>query len=627
MRGVILELYSGSSEEFVSLTWGHHIADILETAFVDYFGRYPSPSEKNSWQHSLEALCAIIKEEKLLNHGIALEYSLPQSSRRLDCMITGVDSRSTPHAVVVELKQWTEVGPSAFDECVTTFVGGRHRDVLHPSVQVGQYQQYLTDTVTAFSSGAISLASCSYLHNRNASEGGELFAQRHASALSRYPIFCADEKPEFGGFLRRRLSGGEGMKVLSTVAASRFEPTKKLLGHVAKMVEHQRAYVLLDEQRVVYQSVLHEARQAVSRPTKTAVIVRGGPGTGKSVVALTLVGALSKAGVNVRHATGSRAFTEHVRQLVGSRASVLFNYFNSYTRSPRDCVDVLILDEAHRIRKTSANRFTRAQDRPDRAQVDELVEAAKVSVFFLDDLQVVRPGEVGSVDLIREAAGRAGARVLEYDLEAQFRCSGSEAFINWVDDLLGVRVTANPVWFEDDPFDFRIVDSPRALQGLIVERAREGFAARLTAGFCWPWSDPSPDGTLIHDVQIGDWSMPWNAKPEAGRLVGVPRAQLWASDPRGIDQVGCVYTAQGFEYDYAGVIFGEDLRFDPDRGEWMAERTRSYDRPLRAAGSDFDRLVRHVYRVLLTRGMRGCYVYFMDEATRDFVKGRIRPRA
>lgn len=624
MWGVGMELYSGSSQEFISLTWDNRIADILEEAFVSYFGHRPGVSEKNSWQHSLEALCAVVKEERLTEHGIALEYSLPQSSKRLDCMITGVDARSAPNAVVVELKQWTDVEPSAADECVTTFVGGRLRDVLHPSVQVGQYHQYLKDTVTAFSSETVSLASCSYLHNRNASAGGELFAARHARALERYPIFCADEKPRFGGFLRSRLAGGEGMDVLEMVKASRFEPTRKLLSHVAEMVKNQDAYVLLDEQQVVYQSVLHEARSAARRQSKTVIIVKGGPGTGKSVVALTLVGALSKAGVNVRHATGSRAFTGNVRQLVGSRASVLFNYFNSYVHVPPDSVDVLILDEAHRIRQTSADRFTKAADRPTRAQVDELVQAAKVSVFFLDDLQTVRPLEVGSVGLIRDAGTRNGAHILEYELEAQFRCSGSEAFINWVDDLLGIRTTANPVWFENDPFDFRIVGSPQQLRELIEERSRDGFAARMTAGFCWPWSDPNSDGTLVSDVHIGDWSMPWNAKPDAGRLVGAPRAQLWASDPRGINQIGCVYTAQGFEYDYAGVVFGEDLRFDPDADTWIADRAKSCDRTVRSARADFDGLVRHVYRVLLTRGMKGCYVYFMDPATRDYAKGRMR---
>ena len=375
---------------------------------------------------------------------------------------------------------------------------------------------------------------------------------------------------------------------------------------------------------VVFNSVLAQAREGFHDRKKVVLLVRGGPGTGKSVIAINLVGALARLGYNAQHATGSKAFTGNIRRVVGLRASQQFKYWNIYGRAERNEVDALILDEAHRLRAVSTNRFTPRELRSGLPQVDEIIRAAKVSVFFIDDLQVVRPEEVGSSDVIREAAARNGAELCEFELETQFRCSGSEAFVNWVDNTLDIRRTANVLWQPSDNYEFEIIDSIHDLEGMIRSRAGEGHTARLSAGFCWPWSDPNSDGTLVSDVQVDGWDMPWNAKPDAGRLApGIPKADYWASDPGGINQVGCIYTAQGFEYDYAGVIFGRDLRYDSGSGKWIGDPSHSSDRVVRRSGENFLRLVKNTYRVLLTRGMKGCYVYFQDKATRDFFRSRI----
>jgi DUF2075 family protein len=284
-----------------------------------------------------------------------------------------------------------------------------------------------------------------------------------------------------------------------------------------------------------------------------------------------------------------------------------------------------VLDEAHRIRETSANRFTPAAKRSDKTQIDELVAAAKTTVFFIDDMQVVRPGEVGSSELIKEAAKAAGADVIDLELEAQFRCNGSDNFIRWVDTTLDLRRTTQVLWDAADAFDFDVVDSPHELEALIRSKAAEGATARLSAGFCWPWSKPNEDGTLVNDVVVGDWRMPWNAKPDAGRLApGIPKSNYWASEPAGIDQVGCVYTAQGFEYDWAGVIWGRDLVYRVKEG-WVGQPEFSKDSVVRREKNldAFTRLVKQTYRVLLTRGLQGCAVYFEDAETESFVLSRI----
>ena len=255
------------------------------------------------------------------------------------------------------------------------------------------------------------------------------------------------------------------------------------------------------------------------------------------------------------------------------------------------------------------------------------MRAAKVSVFLIDDLQVVRPGEVGSAQLILDTAARLGIPTIEHELETYFRCGGSEAFVGWVDNTLELRQTPYVLLDPSEEFDFDVVDSPQELEQLVRMKAEAGQTSRLSAGFCWKWSDPLPDGRLVRDVQIGDWSMPWNAKPDAGKLaLGIPKSNFWASDPRGIDQVGCVYTAQGFEYDFAGVIWGRDLVWRPRKG-WIGRPEYSHDTVVkRAANKDparFTELVKHTYRVLLTRGLQGCAIYFEDDQTRDFVLSRI----
>jgi DUF2075 family protein len=237
---------------------------------------------------------------------------------------------------------------------------------------------------------------------------------------------------------------------------------------------------------------------------------------------------------------------------------------------------------------------------------------------------VVRPDEIGSVEYIRQHAKAMNCNVFEYELEAQFRCSGSEAFVNWIDNTLGIRRTANVLWEGNESFDFKIFNSPQEIDEAIRKKAAEGNTARMTAGFCWEWSRPKPDGTLVEDVVIGEYRRPWNAKPEAARLArGIPKASLWAYLPGGMDQVGCIYTAQGFEFDYVGVIFGKDLLYKFDRQEWVGDRQQSHDTVVRRSGEKFTDLVKNTYRVLLSRGMKGCYVHFMDKETEHFFRSRM----
>jgi hypothetical protein len=382
--------------------------------------------------------------------------------------------------------------------------------------------------------------------------------------------------------------------------------------------------VLLDEQQTAYSIVMRAVGQSYHGNTKEVVVVTGGPGSGKSVIALSLMGELSRQGRTVLHATGSSAFTQTLRRVAGARAprvKAMFKYYNQFIDAEPNALDVLICDEAHRIKETSTNRYTRAVLRTGRPQVEELIDAARVPVFLLDEHQVVRPTEKGTVADIESAALRMGCKVRQVDLDGQFRCGGSRAYERWVLRLLGLEPGGPVEWEGDGNFDLFVADAPSVMETQLESLLDRHYSARMSAGYCWRWSDPIKGGGLAEDVVIGDWKRPWNNKKETSHG-GAPGTPYWASDPAGFGQVGCVYTAQGFEYDYSGVIMGPDLVWRTDH--WEARPDRSYDNQVkRGTHSEFDRAIRNTYKVLLTRGMRGTTIYSTDRETQELLRSLV----
>ncbi|MDE2481065.1 MAG: DUF2075 domain-containing protein [bacterium] len=621
-----MQLYCGLTPDFLEVEAQRDIVRRLQISFFDYYRYEPSESEKKSWHHSLHALAAQIKRAKLADQGLILEMQLPLTSRRLDAILTGHATDGEQRAVLIELKQWTDAMPADEDRCVEVNYGPGNRTQAHPSYQARDYADYLKQYRTVFyENQPVRLEPCAWLHNFQGDPDSTLLDHsKFGTVLKEAPLFAGSDADRFAEYLNDHVGAGKGEPVLKRILESKFAPSKKLMEHTAAVIKGHPTYVLLDEQRVAYEKIMLAARRAArNNGQRTAIIVEGGPGTGKSVIALNVMADLLKQGKNVQHATGSKAFTENLRKALGVRAGLQFRYFNSFVDTEGAEIDVLICDEAHRIRETSNSRFTPANRRSRIPQVDELIKAAKVTAFFIDDQQVVRPGEIGSMRVIEDAAHALGARIIREKLQAQFRCAGSDDFIDWLDQLLGIRDTDVSAYDANNAFDFRIVDSARELEQIVQAKAQDGMSARLTAGYCWPWSDPTASG-LVEDVTIGTFRRPWNAKPDAGKLPpGIPKSNYWATDPNGIGQVGCVYTAQGFEFDYAGVIWGPDLVYRKDRG-WVGSRSASFDPAVKRAKDDqFLALVKNTYRVLLTRGLKGCYVYFTDRETHDFVASRV----
>ncbi len=383
-----MRLYAGTSKQFVEDNVQNQIAGKLNRAFFDHYRFYPSEAEKRSWQNSLKSMALVIQGSNLLDHGIILEYQLPLSSKRLDCMICGRDPDRHDSAVIVELKQWEKCEESD-GEYVLTWVAGGKRDVLHPSVQVGQYHQYLLDTHTAFHEGddPVLLNACSYLHNYSLMSRDPLVEPKFSDVIASYPLFSSDDVDNLTAFLGDSLERGGGVDVMNRIETGRYRPSKKLMEHVAGVIQSKPEYILLDEQLVVYDRVRTLARKGFHSKQKSMIIVKGGPGTGKSVIAINLMADLLRDSYNAHYATGSRAFTETMRRAIGRRGAVQFKYFNSYGEADEDDIDVLIADEAHRIRFSSDHRFTPRGKRSQTPQVDELIKASQVSVFFIDDKQ------------------------------------------------------------------------------------------------------------------------------------------------------------------------------------------------------------------------------------------------
>jgi hypothetical protein len=603
----------------------------LQEQMVHRTGRRASPAEVLSWERSIPLLARDLIQAGLDNVEVLLEHHLPLTSKRADAVLAGRHPRTgAPSYVVVELKQWSSARSYGGDAELVIVDGMPHGPKLHPVAQVQGYCSYIADFVGAVHDAPDALAGAAYLHN--ATSESAVADLRAYPQTSHGQLFTAATRGHFLDFLRERLDPAvPGAPYADLLLNSSVAPSKQLLALAAEEVQRREKFTLLAEQRLAYSLVLHEVDKARRADGKSVVIVTGGPGSGKSVIALSLLGELSRRGRSVLHATGSRSFTQTLRRVAGARAprvQKMFKYFNQFMDAEANGFDVLILDEAHRIRETSVDRYTRAALRTGRPQIDELIAAARVPVFLLDEHQTVRPGELGTVGDIERYAATLGLPVHRVDLDAQFRCGGSEEFIGWVLRLLGLAPGGPQRWQGDPSFSVVVADSPTQLETLLRERMNDGYGARIAAGYCWPWSDPRADGTLVPDVTLDGWARPWNLKGD--RAVGdAPPAPLWAHDPRGFEQVGCVYTAQGFEYDWAGVIIGPDLVWRDGRMVSRREFNKDPDfrSRTRVSDSDFDRLVRNVYKVLLTRGMVGTVLYSPDEETRQALRALVDTRA
>ena len=622
-------IYQGTSEHFINDIRENTIADTMAANFRVKLGKEPAPQEFVSWQNSLSRVRDLLELGEIENSFVALEYEVPYNQSRLDCLLFGKGEGDSSNIVLIELKQWTSV--TALPEegnFVETYTGGRERVVPHPSQQAKGYHYYLTGFVEEFEkTPTLNLFSCAYCHNYSRSDGKGLFNPVYSELIRDFPLYTKEDTRVLGARIKELLNNGSGFEIFNRFMQSRIHPSKKLLENVHKVIKNDAVFSLLNEQLVAKNLIWAHVRKTSRDGSKSVIIVHGGPGTGKSVIAINLLAEAALRKKNVLFGCKSKPFTNGLQKLVGRGAEVMFTNLYRFvpSRTAENEFDILLIDEAHRIEKSSNHQYTRPADRTDMPQINQLIRCAKTSVFFIDDRQKVRSQETGNSDLIRNAAIEAGATVREVTLETQYRCMGSNDYLLWIESVLGYSEETR-ILRKDEIFDFRIMSSPSEIMEILKEKeAEKANSARMVAGFCWPWSSKTDaNGDLIKDVRIGDFAMPWETHDKITRTPpGYVKWYEWAYKPEGIKQVGCIYTAQGFEFDYIGVIIGNDLRYDHHSDSLTGDITASKDPMLKRDVQTFDMHVKNIYRTLLTRGMKGCYVYFTDKGTEDFFRNRM----
>lgn len=641
-------LYRAALPEFIDDVREEKLTKLLEERFRASYRSAPSDAETGSWTRSLAALSAVLDRPAFRSPEVFIELRMPLSGRRCDVLLTGTNLSRAPSAVVIELKQWETARPCALPEQVS--IGERARQ--HPSVQARDYVAFLQYYHSAFTTGSpkIELSGCAYLHNMT--DEKSVAHLRDTSVFGEvpkdYPLFAANDRDAFATWLEARLCHGDGRAASERIATGLPMPSTKLLDVVAQAVEGTFEWRLLDEQRSVFSAIrasVESARQRADQ--KTVIIVRGGPGTGKSVLAIQLLGHGARQGWRVVHSTGSQAFqtnlqgktlsfsTPLMKRLFASKTkkalpvAELFCTFADVGRvSTANAFDLVVADEAHRVWDFRRIKFPNGTVRPQSTVplVREMIRATRVSAFFLDDNQAVRAGEVGSSRSIRAMAVEEGADIIEFDLNTQFRCGGSESYIRWVDAQLGFRplAEADLEWRDYDGYDFRLVSSVETMDAMLRAHRAANNRCRIVAGYCWKWSPPvngKPPKDLT-DRRFGAWSGAWIEKTGQSQKPLDNQYFRWANEDSYYEQVGSIYSVQGFEFDYVGVIWPEDLVWRGDR--WVAQLEKNKDkvfkRDVRSSGIDAVEMLRNVYRVLLTRGMKGTYVFVLDEETRERVK-------
>ena len=570
--------------------------------------------------------------------GVALEYTVPQTSKRIDVLLTGEDEAGTPKLVIIELKQWSEARFSEKDGIVWARRGGKAGETegAHPSYQAWSYAALLNDFNTAVYEGGVALQPCAYLHNYPRRDG-VIDHPAYAPHMQRAPLFLKKEADQLKAFIRQHVRHGDKRNLLYLIEHGKIRPSKMLADSVAGLLQGKQEFVLVDDQKLVFETVLqadakahkptHKGLDKGKAPRKQVVIVQGGPGTGKTVVAVNLLAALLQRQRNARYVSKNAApRSVYAAKLTGTFKKThihnLFSGSGGFVNSAANAFDTLLVDEAHRLNEKSGLYGNLGEN-----QVKEVINAARCTVFFVDDDQRVTLADVGHSDELRKWARELGADVTELELASQFRCSGSDGYLAWLDDVLGIRPTANAT-LEAGEYDFRVLDSPTALHALIDSQNRASNKARVVAGYCWGW--PSKKDPSAFDIVIPEhgYRRQWNLTQDGS---------LWIMADESVAQVGCIHTCQGLEVDHVGVIIGPDLVYRDGRVQTDPKARAKSDKSIRGLGAMMkrdpqgaqalaDRIIKNTYRTLMTRGMKGCHVYCCDPALAEYLRGRLGQR-
>lgn len=591
-------------------------------------GRATPQNEFRAWDNSLQHMYKVLNDADIPNDaGIAIEYNIPQTSKRVDFIISGFDGKNEANAVIIELKQWEKIESiNSADALVKTYLGGAYRHHVHPSYQVWSYAKMIEDYNQNVQDLNIRLSPCAYLHNYIKQSDDPLEAPQYKPYLDEAPAFTKGDVPKLREFIKKCIARGDNRDILYKIDHGKIRPSKSLQNAIAGMLKGNREFTLIDDQKVVYEQILKWASDALKKQKKKTIIVEGGPGTGKTVLAVNLLAQLTKMGQFAQYTSKNSAPRNvYLAKLKGVfKKSSVDNMFKSsgiYTDAPINSVHTILADEAHRLNEKSGMFHNKGEN-----QIKEIINASYCSVFFIDESQRVTIQDIGSIDEIKKWSHQLGSSVEYVQLLSQFRCNGSDGYLAWLDNILEIKETAN-YSLDGIDYDFRVFDKPEDVRTLIFEKNKTNNRSRILAGYCWDWNKKGENDTNVHDIKIGSFAMSWNLK----------NSTTYAIDPGSINEVGCIHTSQGLEFDYVGVIIGKDLRFE--NGKIITDFTQRArtDNSLKGIKSIYkknpaqalqiaDEIIKNTYKTLMTRGMKGCYVYCCDKALADYLRKRINIR-
>ena len=618
-------VYSGLKSDFLSAVEEDSIAAEIEEKIYSVMHRRTAKNEFRSWENSLEYMYKVLNDSAIPDDsGVAIEYNIPQTSKRVDFIISGYGKKEEPNVVIIELKQWDKVeAVEGQDALVETFSGGAVRKVVHPSYQAWSYAAMIYDYNQNVQMGNIVLHPCVYMHNYRKSNPEKLEQNQYKEYVEDAPVFARGEVSKLRDFVKNSIKTGDNKRILYEIDNGKIKPSKSLQNSIKSMLEGNQEFIMLDEQKVVFEDILKNALACMRDQKKRTIIIKGGPGTGKTVVAINLLAKLTNEGLFVQYTSKNSAPRNvYAKKLTGHKKSSINNMFKgsgSYVDAESNIVDAIICDEAHRLNEKSGMFHNLGEN-----QIKEIIQASLCSIFFIDESQRVTLSDIGTVAEIQKWAEKLDSEAIEMELISQFRCNGSDGYLAWLDEVLEIRETAN-FDLRDIDYDIRIVDSPDEVRNLIIERNRTHNQSRILAGYCWEWIKSGKNDSTVHDIKIGDFEMSWN----------LGNTTTFAVDETSVNEIGCIHTSQGLEFEYVGVIIGDDMRYE--NGHVITDFTKRaktdqslkgikkvYKENPRLAMKEADEIIKNTYRTLMTRGMKGCYVYCTDKKLAKYLKECLR---
>lgn len=618
-------VYDGLKTDFLLSCENDSIAIEIEKNILLKLGRHTSKSEFRAWENSLNYMYKVLNDEEIpADAGIAIEYNIPQTSKRVDFMISGYGNCDEPGMVIIELKQWESLAEvKGTDALVETYTGGANRRVVHPSYQVWSYAKIICDYNQAVQDRKVKLSPCVCLHNYIRRESDPIDAEQYRDYYEEAPIYTKGQLSNLREFIKKSIHKGDGKEVLYLIDHGKIRPSKSLQNTIGSMLKGNKEFIMIDEQKVAYEEILRLSLRSQRDFKKRVIIVQGGPGTGKTVIAVNLLAELTQRDQMVQYVSKNSAPRQvYLKKLKGhiKKSSIdnMFKGSGTYIEADNNVAHTLLVDEAHRLNKKSGMFHNLGEN-----QIKEIIHAALCSVFFIDESQRVTMDDIGSVIEIEKWAMKDGAEVYHLELQSQFRCNGSDGYLAWLDDVLGIRETAN-YDLEGIDYDIRICDSPNEMRDLVIERNKSSNRARVLAGYCWEWLKKEQNNTNYHDIKIGDFEMSWN----------LGKGEPFAVSDTSINEVGCIHTSQGLEFDYVGVIVGDDMRFEDGHVVTDFTKRARTDQSLKGIKKLYkeapnealeraDEIIKNTYRTLMTRGMKGCYIYCTNSGMSDYLKNRL----